>query len=78
MLKKFVLCAALIAGSMPAVAYAHSAPAPVAASASKSTLLRPQSFNNCLLIAGCMFTGVGWYCPDPQTFADCKVDDGGG
>ena len=79
MLKKIVLTAALIAGSLPAVAYAQSTPTPMAASTGKSTLLNPQGFNNCLLTAGCVHLGNGqWYCSDPAIFAECKVDEGGG
>ena len=75
MLKKIVLTAALVAGSLPAVAFAHSTPAPIVAARGGSDLLKPTSYEPCLLIAGCMFTEQGWWCPDPQIFADCKVPD---
>lgn len=77
MLKKIVLSAALLAGSLPAVAYAYSSPTPVAASRGGSSLLKPNGYEECLLIAGCFFDSgsMSWYCPDPQTYADCKVPD---
>lgn len=25
----------------------------------------------CLLTAGCIWTGTYWYCPDPDSYANC-------
>jgi len=71
MLKKFVLTAALLAGSLPVAAVSQPTPAPL--SASRSTV---QGFNECLTGYGCWYIeGSGWQCLDPEIMVICKVPD---